>query len=223
MNRTLRSMLAKHCKKFGPQWDIHLQQLLLAYRMKPHESTGESPFFLVYGRDARLPTESVLDNPPSPYTVDSEEYQIELARSLSSAWEIARFEIGKAQRRQKHQYDKKAKRVDFREGMRVMVYMPQETTGKKRKLALPYHGPYRIVEVWPNCLLVHLVDRPADRGSNSGEHGQSGEVLRRTPRCLVERRGKATVSQEEEEAKGQEPQESQIRVEEHFVYLFPRT
>ena len=69
------------------------------------------------------------------------------------------------------------------------------------------------------------------RGSNSGEHGQSGEVLRRTPRCLVERRGKATVSQEEakgQEAKGQEPQESQIRVEEqdlniHFVYLFPRT
>ncbi len=52
-NKTLRSMLAKHSRSFGDQWDIHLQQLLLAYRTKSHESTGESPFFLVYGRDAR--------------------------------------------------------------------------------------------------------------------------------------------------------------------------
>ena len=31
MNRTLRSMLAKHVHKFGPDWDVHLQQLLFAY------------------------------------------------------------------------------------------------------------------------------------------------------------------------------------------------
>ena len=48
----------------GPQWDIHLQQLLFAYRTK---SPGVSPFSLVYGRDARLPTDTVLDTPPSPF------------------------------------------------------------------------------------------------------------------------------------------------------------
>ena len=30
MNRTLRSMLAKHAHKFSPDWDLHLQQLLFA-------------------------------------------------------------------------------------------------------------------------------------------------------------------------------------------------
>ncbi len=30
---------------------------------------------------------------------------------------------------------------------------------KRRKLALPYHGPYRILEVRPNTLLVRPVDR----------------------------------------------------------------
>ena len=64
--------------------------------------------------------------------MDREDYGIELARGLSSAWEIARAEIGKAQRHQKEQYDKKAKPVQYREGARVMVYMPQETT---------YEGP----------------------------------------------------------------------------------
>ena len=136
-NRTLRAMLAKHSREFGPQWDVHLQQVLFAYRTKPHESTGESPFYLLYGRDTRLPTGSVLNTPPSPYLVDCEDYQVELARGLSSAWATARSEIVKAQLHQKKQYDRKAKRVDYREGTRVMVFMPQATTTKLRKLALP--------------------------------------------------------------------------------------
>ena len=39
-----------------------------------------------------------------------------------------------------------------------MVYMPVEDTGKRRKMALLYHGPYRILEVRPNTLLLRPVD-----------------------------------------------------------------
>ena len=38
--------------------------------------------------------------------------------------------------------------------------MPQEAQGKNRKLALPYHGPYRILEVQTNCPLLRPVDKP---------------------------------------------------------------
>ena len=162
-NRTLRAMTAKHVRKFGSQWDQYLHQLLFAYRTKPHESTGESPFYLLYGRDARLPTASVLETPPSPYTVDLEDYRVELCAGLSAAWEIARGQIGIAQKRQKVQYDKRSKQKEYRVGGRVMVFMPQEAQGKGRKLALPYHGPYRIQEVRSNCLLVRPVDRPDDQ------------------------------------------------------------
>ena len=34
--------------------------------------------------------------------------------------------------------------------------------GKNRKLTLPYHGPFRILEVLPNCLVVKPVDRLDD-------------------------------------------------------------
>ena len=94
--------------------------------------------------------------------MDCDDYKVELVRGLSEAWELARSEVSKAQHRQKQQYDKKAKAVDYRQGDRVMAFMLQETSGKDRKLALPYHGPYRVVEVWPNCLLVRLVDRPQE-------------------------------------------------------------
>ena len=85
--------MAKHAQKFGPQWHVHLQQQLFAHRLKPHESIGESPFFLVYGRDARLPTESVLSTPPSLYTVVLKDYHTELATGLLSAWGVARSKI----------------------------------------------------------------------------------------------------------------------------------
>ena len=41
-----------------------------------------------------------------------------------------------------------------------MVYMPHEHTGKQRKLALPYHGPHRVIEVLGNGLSVWSVDKP---------------------------------------------------------------
>jgi len=75
MNRTLRSMIAKCVNTFDVEWDQHLQQLLFAYRIKPHESTQQSPYFLLYGRDARIPTETALFSPILPMQVELEDYQ----------------------------------------------------------------------------------------------------------------------------------------------------
>lgn len=74
VNCTIKKMIGQHAKTFGPEWDVYLQQLLIAYRSKPHDFTGESPFYLLYGRDPRLPTETALSKPPSPYQVDIDDY-----------------------------------------------------------------------------------------------------------------------------------------------------
>ena len=44
-----------------------------------------------------------------------------------------------------------------------MVFMPAEITGKNRKLSLPYYGPYQILHVGTNTLLVRPVDKPAEQ------------------------------------------------------------
>ena len=60
-NRTLTNMLAKKVKrKNGRDWDVQLPYVLFAYCTSPHESTGESPFFLMYRRDPVLPTTDML-------------------------------------------------------------------------------------------------------------------------------------------------------------------
>ena len=162
-NKSIRSMIAKHAQTHGPNWDLYLQHLLFAYRTKPHGSTNESPFYLLYGRDARLPTETVLSPTRIAYSVDLDDYKIELTRGLSTAWKIAQNSIAAAQKKQKKQFDQKAKDVKYVPGDRVMVYMPHEDTGKLRKLALPHHGPYRVLEVLPNGLSLRPVDRPEEQ------------------------------------------------------------
>ena len=43
MSRTLRSMLAKHAHKFGPNWELHLQQFIVSNLRTPLE---RFPFIL---------------------------------------------------------------------------------------------------------------------------------------------------------------------------------
>ena len=41
--------------------------------------------------------------------------------------------------------------------------MPHEITEKDCKLSLPYHGPYRIMDIWGNCTSMKPVDKPDDK------------------------------------------------------------
>jgi len=67
---------------------------------------------------------------------------MQLMHGLTEAWESAKSNIKKSKQKQKLQYDKETRDVKCKVGDCVMVYMPHEDTGKLRKLALPYHGPY---------------------------------------------------------------------------------
>ena len=92
-NSTLIGMLSKSVTKHGRDWDTHLPYLLFAYRTSVQSSTGDSPFFLLYGRDARIPTETVLSQPQTTYQVDMDDYKSKLIANMSDAWELARKNI----------------------------------------------------------------------------------------------------------------------------------
>ena len=161
-NSTLISMIAKCCEVRKHDWDEQLPYLLFAYRSSVQESTRESPFCLLYGRDPRLPTETMLSKPASPYQVDVEDYRTELMTHMSQAWTLAKEKIERAQKSQKIQYDHHMRDPKLQIGDRVMVYQPSEVQGKAWKLARPYHGPYRVLSLTPNNAEVVLVDRPRE-------------------------------------------------------------
>ena len=163
-NCTITNMISKSIEGTAVEWDKQLPMLLFAYRSTVQDSTKESPFFLLYGRDPRLPTASDLALPRPAYTVDLDDYKTELTTSLANARECARQQIQQSQKKQKLYYDRKSKDPEstYRVGDRVMVYMPSEVTGKNRKLARPYHGPYRIIAVTPTNAEVKLIERTSE-------------------------------------------------------------
>lgn len=57
MNKILISLIKKHIGRQPRNWHNTLDQVLWAYRNSPRESTGTTPFKLVYGHDPVLPVE----------------------------------------------------------------------------------------------------------------------------------------------------------------------
>ena len=135
-NRTLVEMLSKSSGAHPRDWDRHLPFVLYAYRTSIQSSTKESPFFLLYGRDARLPTTSALSHPVSPYTVDIDDYKHDIVTGLTEAWKLAKANIEGAQHIQKSHYDKSSRPIQLSVGDRVMVHTPSEQKGQEWKLVL---------------------------------------------------------------------------------------
>ena len=100
-NHTMTDILAKTVQKHGTDWDECLPYVLFAYRVSLQESTCESPFFLLYGRDPGLPTEEALTPSTDCSLEQMDDYKSVLRVRMAEAWELAQAHIRQAQKRQK--------------------------------------------------------------------------------------------------------------------------
>ena len=159
-NRTLQDMLSKTVERSGRDWDEKLPFVLFAYRTSVQDSTQESPFLLLYGRDPHLPSEEALSPPVDRSKINLESYRLELVVRMSEAWELAWRHIKKAQRRQKTYHDRNSRSVPLQVGDRVFLHVPAAKQGKAHKFARPLRGPYRVIELYENGADIRPVDRP---------------------------------------------------------------
>ncbi len=107
---------------------------------------GFSPFDLVYGWSVRGPM-TILKELWTKDIEDSQakttyQYIVDLRERLESVCDSAQENLGKAAKKQKIQYDRKAKHRDIKVGDRVLVLLPR----KANKLLLQWKGPYAVVE-----------------------------------------------------------------------------
>ena len=146
-------MLQKLVSKGGKDWDKQLGPVLFAYRTTPHTSSGETPFYLVYGRDANLPSSLSFAAPRIRYPVLETEFARELTKELKHARELARKSIQNAQRSQKQYYDRGAKDAKLQIGGLVMLKVDP-----KFRLDRNYRGPYKIKSLTSTNAVITLKD-----------------------------------------------------------------
>ena len=146
LNWTLLAMLATCIEEHPFQWEEKLKKVCFAYNTSIHSTTGHTPFFLMFGRQARLPVDLLFDTPVPESEVKLPEYVNKLQQSLTSAYTGVRETMGVKQERQKEQYDAKVHGKPYADGDLVWLFNPALPRGHARKFRRPWIGPYRILE-----------------------------------------------------------------------------
>uniref|UniRef100_A0A8R1I037 Integrase catalytic domain-containing protein n=1 Tax=Caenorhabditis japonica TaxID=281687 RepID=A0A8R1I037_CAEJA len=87
--RTIQTVLKK-ITIIPSEWDEKLPYAIFAYNSCRHEATGESPHFLMYGRDARIPMKADPEEHIGQYQVDVDDYKFRHAEQMNQAHEETR-------------------------------------------------------------------------------------------------------------------------------------
>ena len=120
-----------------------------------HILQPEKHRFLLYGRDAKLPTALNFYSPHPKTPVIYSEYGKTLFKELKVICDIARENTQHAQSSQKRQYDKASCPVSTKIGDTVVV-----KTQPKFKLDRTFHGPFQVYKVTDTNVKVKPVTNP---------------------------------------------------------------
>ncbi|UYV76233.1 hypothetical protein LAZ67_13003122 [Cordylochernes scorpioides] len=160
LNRTLINMLSMYVNTDQKNWDEILPFITHAYNTTIQETTGYSPFFLMFGRE---PT-SLLDDRNISVDIDKDDYDEYIKHHLDKINRTRKLVINntiKTQERMKKNYDKKHMERSYEPGELVAVWTPIRKIGKCKKLLRKYFGPYRILKKLSNVNnLIEPKDNP---------------------------------------------------------------
>ncbi|KAL2099462.1 hypothetical protein ACEWY4_005942 [Coilia grayii] len=131
-HQTLKQMIKTFCVQCDGDWDVAMPFLLFALRDAVSDSTGFSPFELVFGHEVRGPLKLMKER-----FLESErpgnllQYVAVACKNLQTSKEVM-----------KRQWDKKAVGRSFSVGDQVLVLMPM----RGESLGTRFCGPYSVVK-----------------------------------------------------------------------------
>ena len=138
------------------EWEQLIPMLMLAYNCHVHRSTRETPFFLTFLHDPRLPVFDV-SKPRQFYNHGFVEDNFVMMRA---AFQSAQLSMEEAKKKSKTYYDKTAVARTFKQGDRVLCYFPNSPPGQNRKF---YTLWQEYVVIKPVGNLNVLIQKPVEK------------------------------------------------------------
>jgi transposase InsO family protein len=135
-NRTLLNMLGTLDLGKKECWTDHLNAVTHAYNSTLCQVTGYSPYYLMYGRKARLPVDIQFPTRLEAEATSPESYVADLRSVMTEATRLATRWSGVEAQRQKRYYDRAARAVTLRPGDEVLLRIPS------------YRGRRKISDRW---------------------------------------------------------------------------
>lgn len=144
-NGTLKQMLKAYAVVEPLKWDVHLPYVLFAYREVPNETTGFTPFELLYARHVRGPLYILKEQWEEPTEKQTSvlSYLMETRERMETVRKMVTDMESLAKKNQKRYYDKNARNRNFEVGQKVLVLLPTSTS----KLLAQWKGPYEVTQI----------------------------------------------------------------------------
>ena len=135
-NRTLLNMLATCTKDHPLDWEHHIRPVCMAYNSSVQSSTGYTPFYLTFGRQARLPVD-VMYRPIEQPLQSYKEYVKLLQHRLQRAFDLVKQHVTTEHLRQKEFYDQKIFGKLYKMGDLIWLHSPVTKRDSCHKLHHP--------------------------------------------------------------------------------------
>lgn len=148
LNRTIKDMLSKYINVKQTDWDDYIDCVVMAYNSSVHETTGITPFRMMFGSEMTIPVDLQTESLEigKGEKISETKYVKNLCKNLELVHKFARERTSGAVCRQKRHYDKTAVRKTYNEGDIVRRFQPKQIVGTKLKLARNWTGPWIITK-----------------------------------------------------------------------------
>ncbi|CAI7888030.1 unnamed protein product [Closterium sp. NIES-53] len=141
LNQIVEQLLRAACKVDISKWDVHLPVLEFAYNNATHAATGQTPFFLCYGRNPLTP-----QKPTVPATVQPAH---DFITTMHHLWERTHKRLLTIQQQQKKLADRNRTDHSIKIGDQVLLDTRNlESSHLPSKLRPRFCGPF-LVEAQP--------------------------------------------------------------------------
>ncbi|XP_056022859.1 uncharacterized protein LOC130055173 [Ostrea edulis] len=211
-------MLGTLENKEKQDWKKYISSLVHAYNCTKHESTGYSPFELMFGRKPRLPIDLTFGLPEEHNTKESySEFITELRDRIKETFELVKNTAESSRHKQKMNFDKKAKAKKLNIGDQVLLKIL--AYDGKHKIADKFEETIYTIKSQPNTdIPVYVIT--AEDGHEKTIHRNLiipiGTTFRPKP---AERKGLGERNPRIEEKQDEQRKESDSEDEEQFVTI----
>ena len=120
-NRTLLAMLRNLPETAKADWKASLAKLVHAFNCTRSEATGYAPYFLLFGRNPRLPIDLMFGITPKDQGSSHSDYAEKWRARMTEAYKLASNSANKEALRGKVLYDRKVHGAELSFGCRVLV------------------------------------------------------------------------------------------------------
>ena len=125
------------------EWDLGVKAACLAYNTTVHSSTGQTPFFATFGREAIVPIHWVYPIPKPDAEKDVTAWTETIQERFQTAYAGMRDKQKQTIRRNVQYYKPILKQFNI--GQWVWIFDPRIIPGSCDRLRLYWAGPYKII------------------------------------------------------------------------------